>query len=64
MAELKPCPFCGGKPTLMDFVQRWFFREPKVYYYVQCCCCGGRSGLDENALVVAERWNRRAEDGK
>ena len=64
MAEVKPCPFCGGKPVLRDVVQRWFLSKPKVYYYIQCSCCGTRSCLDEEPLIVTARWNRRAEDGK
>ncbi len=59
--ELKPCPFCGGKPTVTnDRQMKWF--------YIECLNDGcpvlvqGAWHLDmDNAI---EGWNRRAEDGK
>lgn len=61
--ELKPCPFCGGKPMLRDFEQRRFFEAVKVYYYVQCPCCDVRTSLDEEPLIVEAKWNGRADNG-
>ena len=59
MAELKPCPFCGGKAQIEkneDFVD------------VSCkdmFCRGWTSCLEYKTKQQAiEAWNRRAEDGK
>ena len=44
MKELKPCPFCGGEPTMcwdsetMNMSQR---------NYIKCADCGGRGGYPE-----------------
>ena len=63
--ELKPCPFCGQKKTVVlnqeeDGVQ-------KGMYQVICNClkggCGSSSGywyFDEEAI---EAWNRGSETG-
>ena len=57
MAELKPCPFCGGKDLQVVNV----YGED---YYVDCqtcTTCGPSADTYEEAI---EAWNRRAEDGK
>ena len=58
MAELKPCPFCGGKA-------RWVYRKP--FGVVACKECGARPYLhcDEYEEMdsknrAIEAWNRRA----
>jgi len=52
--KLKPCPFCGGEATFLEFTRS-----------IKCKCCGG-AFICTNPLVttleVAEAWNRRAED--
>lgn len=63
MDELKPCPFCGFKPSLKDLVHRRFFEKPKVYYYIQCDGCGTRTDLNECELSLVAKWNRRADNG-
>ena len=63
MAELKPCPFCGG--------------EADVVYIEWCAChivrCQNQYGECDVVPVTKyccveseaiEAWNRRAEDGK
>lgn len=58
--ELKPCPFCGGKPKL---------RYRKPFSYVVCTGCKSSSELvcdsyeegDGKADAIAA-WNRRAND--
>lgn len=59
MAELKPCPFCGGKAYIDQFMQ------PKEEWRIRCMECSARfgryAGLDKKA--VTDAWNRRAEDG-
>ena len=54
MAELKPCPFCGGEATI-----GWFFD----CYYAYCINCHAEIRLEGRAEAI-EAWNRRAEDGK
>ena len=59
MAELKPCPFCGGEAVLEhDYCARG-------YSYVRCGKCGVKGFMfcmkfnkssDEEAI---EAWNRR-----
>lgn len=56
--ELKPCPFCGGKPHLDD--------EDTCgikSYYVMCDC-----GIQTNPFLQKERaiecWNRRVNEGR
>lgn len=76
--ELKPCPFCGGKP-----ITRISFRSPpggatkaSVDVYIKCpechCIrnivlelCDTDFGKMQSAMEKAiGAWNRRAEDGK
>ena len=57
MAELKPCPFCGG--------QNINIRKGKYAWNIECynADCGAyiTKVLKQTAI---EAWNRRAEDGK
>ena len=53
MAELKPCPFCGGKA---DIVERW---PDKFHRMIMCDECGAEF-VDKNEHAVAA-WNTRAE---
>ncbi len=63
MAELKPCPFCGGKAEL---VTSQAFEWCDRYYYVRCASeeCEKRTHLYDRTHEAIEAWNRRAEDGK
>ena len=62
MAELKPCPFCGGKDVgLMNRFPR--FHDERTTTYTVCYTCGGRSVCSESARDAIEAWNRRS-DGK
>ena len=56
MAELKPCPFCGGEAKPIKIDGEW---------YIKCgnYCCE-QSVLYEDVEMAIEAWNRRAEDGK
>lgn len=60
MAELKPCPFCGGKAYIDRYMQ------PHEEWRVRCLECSARfgryAGLDKKEAT--EAWNRRAEDDK
>lgn len=58
MAELKPCPFCGGEVELFEnnnaFLGRW---------YIFCPKCGIETGLYIKPEYIVEKWNRRADNG-
>ena len=64
MAELKPCPFCGGEANLMHD------HAGSGYSYVMCGNCGLKSvsfirSFDRASdLDAIKYWNGRAEDGK
>ena len=64
MAELKPCPFCGGnKIDIMVYDPFDGYQGNLTRHRVWCLGCGV---LVERARVMdaIEAWNRRAEDGK
>ena len=61
MAELKPCPFCGGEAAVTNHHNR--FTE---WYLCSCLKChisqtGSEYGFRFEAI---EAWNRRADDGR
>ena len=56
MAELKPCPFCGGRKLS---VHGW-----SNQYWVECYSCETEGPSGETQDEAIESWNRRAEDGK
>ena len=62
MAEMKPCPFCGGEAELYDHT-RFDRKHEKLYEYFRVGCkeCDLRfpkfSDSKEDAI---EAWNRRA----
>lgn len=62
MTELKPCPFCGGKPEYTDD----YYSNGTNYHNVFCTECGAGSAYisgfnTKNARnQVIEAWNRRA----
>lgn len=55
MAELRECPFCGGKAYIDKYMQ------PKEEYRVRCLYChtsfGRCAGLSKKEAIKA--WNRR-----
>ena len=62
MAELKPCPFCGGRAK---------FAYIMPYNGVTCtkCKAWGKTIIDsyeqqDGKAEAIKAWNRRAEDGK
>lgn len=57
-AELKPCPFCGGRT--LDFGKSKIF----VGWIIECFTCEmihAPSVLNRNEAIAA--WNRRASEG-
>lgn len=58
MSELKQCPFCGAKATMMERTIC-----ACTYYHVVCNSCSATIGmLVDNEEQAAEIWNRRTED--
>ena len=65
MAELKPCPFCGGSVTM---VYNSFDNAFKFYH--KDCKKGEECRIIEPIMLkgislaeAAEAWNRRADNG-
>lgn len=54
-ANLKPCPFCGGKATTCRSLD-----ESETYYFVQCTGCGVGSPCKPTLVEAEIAWNRRA----
>lgn len=51
MAELKPCPFCGGTPTVDDCGDH--------RYFVRCKCGIAQDKLRAQKCDAVRRWNTR-----
>lgn len=66
MAELKPCPFCGGTPELIiesSFDATGLYAVAN-YYKIACARCFACSGKIGYKAIAIAAWNRRAgEDG-
>ena len=72
MAELKPCPFCGGEAKVQKDVHS-IDGGLRLFYYVRCCLCGAIAGFklecyprqkEHKAKREAiDAWNRRADNG-
>jgi Lar family restriction alleviation protein len=65
MAELKPCPFCGGKaaivPRAVNIALQKDPSDPKFGVSVICGRCGAESANYLNEEYAATAWNRRTE---
>ena len=61
MAELKPCPFCGGK-AVFAVIHAAPGEEPRGYVRCENRCC--EQSLVMNKSKAIRKWNRRAENGK
>lgn len=76
MAELKPCPFCGGKATFFETTETLKLKKGDIQLKVATVMCNGciagisRSNFKEDlkhsgeyrSKVVAA-WNRRKSNG-
>lgn len=70
MAELKPCPFCGGKAyiecwEMVPFEKQYIQEENDGFYYgITCMNCDASTGGKLSEEKAIDAWNRRAgEDG-
>lgn len=57
MPDMKPCPFCGKKPIMIDTGNHF----PRTYYRLICpknCCM--QSKLYDTKRKAITDWNRRA----
>lgn len=67
MAELKPCPLCGGKAMLNNERECFGHGEYHYKHYVNCKSCGARSSPEyeydlsstECKESVIKKWNAR-----
>ena len=67
MAELKPCPFCGG--TRLEVLNA-LEAQPELElvglthdnWNVVCSDCYGIGGTRRKAIEAIEAWNRRADN--
>lgn len=60
--DLKPCPFCGGKPRLMKKITQPAREErPFIYRCIICGECGASTGWFNTNRQAKDLWNRRAE---
>ena len=58
MTELKPCPFCGGKPEFQEV------GAAKDHFCIKCSKCWSKSvyvAWHEKQKAV-DSWNRRCND--
>lgn len=71
MAELLPCPFCGGKAYLENHHRAFINGETTRVAFVRCTICNARSGREkltdygrtsfsaEAEQKAIKAWNRR-----
>ena len=73
MAELKPCPFCGGEAFRWHCTPDGKFNSivterirgyETTHYKIECKRCGCRTKVYATNKGCFNAWNRRAEDGK
>ena len=60
MAELKPCPFCGGKPFISAKLP-YFGEVPTLA--VVCENCNASTKQTDKKEKAIESWNRRVNNG-
>lgn len=67
MDELKPCPFCGRKPSKVR--EHYIAGLGVIYYTVECkqkgskCFVNPKTTYLKSEKEAIEAWNRRADNG-
>lgn len=56
MNELKPCPFCGGKPFISAKLP-YFGEEPTLAVVCEQCNASSKHKTDKEEAI--KLWNRR-----
>ena len=59
MAELLPCPFCGGEAM----VWHWYIKKDILRWQCDCRTCGAGTAQQYTEDEAIEAWNARAADG-
>ena len=59
MADLKPCPFCGGEAEIFRGTTYGF----RPLYEPRCIKCECWIGIYDTEEQATEAWNRRADNG-
>ena len=74
MNELKPCPFCGGKPYTRFSLRSMGHQSDSVGFRVECFKCGISKGvilkvcdasfddIEKAKNEAIEAWNRRVSE--
>ena len=72
MAELKPCPFCGGEADIYDYETEHDIYDSYTLGYVDteiitkyvCVCpaCGASGAEQTSEEEAIEAWNRRVSE--
>ena len=60
--DLKPCPFCGGDPTIQLSEHNLTYRDDdEPFFEVHCdnCCASGAQGIGREE--AEENWNKRCD---
>lgn len=60
MAELKPCPFCGGS---VRFDETYSFFSDHVIYCDSCDIVFSLDDCTARKDEIAQVWNRRVDNG-
>lgn len=60
MAELKPCPFCGGKAKLRGFS---YGGDEPLTFDVICIDCIAQTDEFDTEEKAKAAWERRADNG-
>lgn len=55
---LLPCPFCGGRPILHDWIDSED-KEDTLYYTLDCEKCGLSTKPFKSTNKVNDFWNKR-----
>lgn len=59
MAELKPCPFCGGEAKIVTYRNEYSRINPTL---VGCSVCKTQTALYDKRKEAIKAWNRRADN--